>query len=84
MVALGLAFFGGADADFLGGEGGRQILQYKGRGPNVSRLVLWSQPLQTKLNTREWISRLCALTVYSLTLIVLLVITYILYILIIS
>lgn len=66
MVALGLAFLSGAGAG-LGGEGGRQILQYKGRGPNVSRLVLWSQPLQTKLNTREWISRLCALTVYSLT-----------------
>jgi hypothetical protein len=58
---------GGAAADFLGAEGGRQVSQYRGRGPNVSRLVICSHCLQTKLNVRVCIVRWCALTVYSLT-----------------
>ena len=65
-MALGLL---GVDtwSDFLGGWGGRQLSQYKGRVPKVSRFVAWLHSLQTKWKTRVWISLLCARTVYSLT-----------------
>jgi len=48
-------------------KGGRQLLQYRGLGPKVSRFVASLHFLQIKLKIREWITLLCALTVYSLT-----------------
>gem|GEM_PF-5227214 len=53
--------------DLFTSKGGRQILQYSGLGPKVSRFVASLHFLQIKLKIREWITLLCALTVYSLT-----------------